>query len=167
VNWFVANWPEIKHTVEDLYPVWNILGKLIEQFANLFVIAMKVVEGSLWVLGKMHDGLQAIGDAANWAVQKTKDLAIALGGHTPLPGGGTGGGGGGNITAFAAGGTVSGPIGAPQLIIAHGGERVLTPHQQGISMDDTNEVLAAIHGMLARIEANTRGPQFGTRAYGQ
>jgi hypothetical protein len=36
----------------------------------------------------------------------------------------------GNLQQFAAGGMVSGPPGQPQLIVAHGGERVLTPAQQ-------------------------------------
>jgi len=50
--------------------------------------------------------------------------AAAAGG----PGHGTAGGG--TRKAYALGGFVDGPVGAPQLAIVHGGERVLTPEQQ-------------------------------------
>src|SRR5690606_20312903 len=34
------------------------------------------------------------------------------------------------LQEFATGGIVEGPIGSPQLVVAHAGERVLTPQQQ-------------------------------------
>lgn len=37
---------------------------------------------------------------------------------------------GGKLQKFAGGGTVGGPLGSPQLVLAHGGERVLTSAQQ-------------------------------------
>ena len=48
--------------------------------------------------------------------------------------GGTGAGligNAGSILGFAEGGMVPGPIGAPVPALVHGGERILTPEQQG------------------------------------
>jgi hypothetical protein len=51
---------------------------------------------------------------------------------------------------YASGGTVPGPLGAPQLAIVHGGERVLTPQQQlvmpsdGDDLGETNALLRDI-----------------------
>lgn len=73
------------------------------------------------------------------------------------------------IPGFAEGGIVPGPVGAPRLILAHGGERVQTPEQQttmGPGMDDTNELLALLYQLLDdRLPRG--GAALSTRAYGR
>lgn len=63
---------------------------------------------------------------------------------------------------YQSGGVVTGPIGAPQLAVVHGGERVTPVGGGGTTMDDTNELLAAIYQVLyARLQM----PTFNTAAY--
>ncbi len=59
----------------------------------------------------------------------------------------TGGGGGGGIASFfsgllgfATGGVVPGPVGAPQLALVHGGERISTPEQQRMGSREPQSV---------------------------
>lgn len=66
------------------------------------------------------------------------------------------------IPSFDVGGIVSGPIGAPQMAIVHGGEQVLTPEQQGgvhfHQHNEINTLTPADPDMLAAIgRAATRG----------
>jgi hypothetical protein len=55
---------------------------------------------------------------------------------------------------YAEGGVVSGPMGAPQLAIVHGGEEVSTPSQQ----DRQAGLLAEIRDLLDRIANDTPAP---------
>lgn len=44
-----------------------------------------------------------------------------------------------SLQAFDTGGVVKGPLGSPQLVVAHGGETILPTHQPGWSMDGSGQ----------------------------
>lgn len=72
---------------------------------------------------------------------------------------------GGGTRAFASGGIVPGAIGAPYIIRAHGGERVLTPAQQrsGGGYGDTSQVTALLGAILNALQTPPGG-QTGVEA---
>lgn len=113
------------------------------------------------ILSDIGGFIDRVAGALNGLVNAAKNIPVIGGAIGAL--GATAG-----IPGFASGGYVPGPIGVPRLIIAHGGEYVnpVGGATGGLSMDDTNDLLANVYDMLARIEANTRGPRFSNRAYG-
>ena len=73
--------------------------------------------------------IQALISAAQTAANAVSSIP-SLPSLPGIPGGGLLGGITSRIPGFARGGMVGGPIGAPQLAVVHGGERILTPAQQ-------------------------------------
>ena len=65
-----------------------------------------------------------------------------------------------SIPGYAEGGLLPGPIGSPQIIMAHGGEEVSTPEQQaarGIDYELLGQAVAA--GFLDALEDISQGPR--------
>lgn len=105
------------------------------------------IQDSITQAKEFTEALIPLGKEAWEAYLKVKPLVDVLVKWQQLSGGlgafGTGGGSvvedlknvgqgtGGAVQGFASGGMVPGPVGAPRLIVAHGGERVQTPAQQG------------------------------------
>ena len=81
------------------------------------------------VIGQILAPIQSIISAAHAAADAISSIP-ALPSLPDIPGGGILGGITSRIPGFASGGTVPGPVGAPQLAVVHGGERILTPAQQ-------------------------------------
>jgi hypothetical protein len=68
-----------------------------------------------------------------------------------------------HMFGYAQGGMVPGPLGAPQLAVVHGGERVQTPEQQQADMSGTNAVLQQILAVLVSMQSGG-GSSSGTDA---
>lgn len=123
------------------------IKKLAEEFVNGDITAgqmrermQDIVDGSPYTAEVEALVDEAIGnidkvknklDAIDGLVVKAR-IEVSGGGGIPSGAGASSGGGGGgrDVPGFAGGGIVPGPVGSPQLILAHGGEQVLTPGQQ-------------------------------------
>lgn len=55
----------------------------------------------------------------------------------------------GKLNPFAKGGVVPGPLGVPQLVLAHGGEEISTPGSKGSSSSDDGEVVRLLRHIAA------------------
>ena len=102
-------------------------------------------------------------------LQRAQNAADA-GINIPVTGGG-GPGGAGSLFAFHSGGIVPGPVGRERLIVAQGGEAVLTPGQQravggggggntfniSISAIDGASVKAIVPEIAAELDKHVKG----------
>ena len=114
------------------------LAPLMEDFTQFMIdVGIPALEGTAAVFGAIGDGVGVLNDKMRtlfgwqqkmvnvhpakgtlqeWVNQQNQNLSGKLG-----------------SLAFAEGGMVPGPVGAPQVAVVHGGEQVLTPRQQRIS----------------------------------
>lgn len=134
-------WSDLQPAVES---VQRTMANLFDNMKTVFGVALDAHNVAMGITLQIWRDLQGplettrslllhVADAFDQAArnaQKLKDIIPSLPGsdgfHIPLPGGGSIG-----IPGFASGGVVGGPVGSAQLAIVHGGERVLTPGQQG------------------------------------
>jgi hypothetical protein len=153
--------------------VWNLLTQVIgavvswgEQLAARALDAAQklgraVMDEVNKLPGQMWDlGVRAVQSLINGIGSMTSGVRNAVGSLFQ----GMGAGIQATIPGFAAGGTVPGPVGAPTLAMVHGGERVIPVGGAGTDMQDTNELLAAIHARLSSIDAKLGGGM-STAAY--
>lgn len=112
-NFFGEIWEQIKLVFKG--PIDTVTGWIQGFIDWVDSLIEKVRTGIDWVKNLL--GLNR--DAADTMPEPTEEAVAAIG---PPP-------------EFAGGGIVPGPFGAPQVVIAHGGERILTPEQQAASSD--------------------------------
>jgi len=113
-----------------------------------------------WLRSLPSKFLDAIGDAGTWLYQKGRDLIAGFVNgmlSIPIPNPldlipGPLKSVGKKIPGFATGGVVPGPVGAAQLAVVHGGERVLTPGQQASGGGNTF-VYAPTFSTASEVEA--------------
>jgi hypothetical protein len=111
-------------------------GELLTKFDNVPAKAEPMTEKLLemdpalqplpGLAGQTADGIGSIGDRAVDATGKLQgfiDTAKNLPGSLAIPTAGAGGGP--SVPGYASGGTVPGPLGAPQLAVVHGGETII------------------------------------------
>jgi len=129
--------------------IWDNVGKPVMSIAGatfkfLGEIAAKQFDRIATKFRGLWNGVRVVWDAVGKPIMSAIASAIASAtsaiasltssiGSIPTPSGIAKGALGGiidRIPGFAQGGIVGGPVGAPQLAIVHGGERVLTPQQQ-------------------------------------
>ena len=122
--------------------VWNnILKPIFEQLKTNIELSIITFNYFKEVVKTVFDGvktaIQKVWDIIRPIIERIRDAVdFAIGAKDKVLGIAdkvTGGlaGKAASVLGFATGGTVPGPLGAPQLAIVHGGERVLTPQQQG------------------------------------
>ncbi len=114
---------EIDFLKEHWEAIAPVVNNVISQFTTpirIFIELVKQASAALHALGDMHLSLPSIPSLPSWS-----------------------------LPSFDAGGTVPGAIDSPQLIVAHGGERVQTMEQQAASGIDYDRLGQAIAGALA------------------
>lgn len=156
-----------------MFALGFVLGLLAVAVMGAATILMGLADTLIIAISYIQSFATWVHNAWNWVTNlagAVGNLSNAiggipfLGGLSSLGGGGQGGGAvGGGGGGFAMGGTVPGPVGAPQMILAHGGETV-TPVGGSTDLQDTNDLLAAIHARLASIDGKLSGG-FSTSAY--
>lgn len=157
---FTGNWSALWGDVlQILKGIWQIVWGVIQGFISKIVLVLQLawtaigggvkagwkdtlsffqgLPGKIWTFlsgipGKM---LQLGKDIVTAIVNGIKSAGGALAGafkslFSHLPGGSLISGALSHIPGFASGGTVPGPRGAPQLIIAHGGEQIVSNDMQ-------------------------------------
>lgn len=145
VRFLIDHWHQITSAVGEAF---SELGRFGDWLRDTFGPILHDIAG--FVGGLAHD-IQGLASAAS-NIPVLGGIGATLG-----------------IPGFAEGGTVPGPIGAPRLVLAHGGETVTPPGGSAgsPSMDDTNDLLAQAVDLLAGIH-ETLQPRagFSNRAYG-
>lgn len=110
---------DVKEVVEDIIDAFKDVGEAIwAPFKWAFEKIKEIYDKSI---GPIIDTINAVKGAFGGSVDEVRREELRKRGFSEE-----------QIKAagYAAGGMVPGPIGAPQLAIVHGGERVLTPAQQ-------------------------------------
>lgn len=184
---WVNNWGDIqgktKAVFDVLGPIFSTIGDALgllwqgaQAMAPLFIAAFESLKGPIsgaiqFLLAPIHTLIGAVRGALD-LLGKLKDVA---GGVLGAAGGVLSGAGnllgGFRLPDFHQGGIVPGPIGAPQVIVAHGGEEIRTPAQQAATSGgvvvtgntfvireegDIRRVAQELHE-LGRLESRRRG----------
>ena len=138
-------WETLKTKTRE---VWNFIRDTIGGVAEWIGDKVRrwIIDPVSWIIG-LFTGLpetarrtwqavqDAVGRAADWIVRKLRSLRdSALDALGPIGdvlefGGGVVSG----ILGFDSGGVVPGPIGAPRLVLAHGGETILPTHKRNMA----------------------------------
>lgn len=146
------------------FSAMDVLLQGLKYTLDAVVIAVQAVglafQGIAWVVEQIRSAVDA---ARGLWEQLTKIGDILSSGKFDLLGGVAGGLGalGINVPGFDVGGIVPGPVGSPQLILAHGGETVLPTHRGGIGGNTINVTINASNANEAR-----RGVMSALRAAG-
>jgi hypothetical protein len=128
----------------------SILSTIGSGIESAFKAAYSAVDG---VIGIIRQAVQAAKDAIDTI---SKIPGIKLGGDVVGNIGGAIGNAVGMLPGFADGGIVPGAMGSPQVILAHGGERVQTIAQQAASSPTTNFNVTIQASYFAGSEADAR-----------
>lgn len=165
--WHEGFKPLVK-TLVDMTPVMLETAATISEV--LIPTLQTLFNWTQYVLHAVRDLMQAFNDL--WSSFKDR----GLGGVASKIGGGIAAlkelatGEFGNIPQFAVGGTVPGPMGSPQLIVAHGGERITPvrdsgPMEQNITFNVTVRDNADLQSLLRKVEEHL-GNKSLSREYG-
>ena len=124
----------------------DVLLQSLKYTLDAVVIAIQAVglafQGIAWIV----EQIRAAVDAASALWNQLKKIGdILSSGNFNLLGGIAGGLGalGASIPGFDTGGIVPGPVGSPQLILAHGGETILPTHRGGTAGNTVNITINA------------------------
>lgn len=120
------NWDELLRSAGDLFiPIMNTIIPLMVEFIQ--TIKRLVTEGfEPWV-----EGFEKIIEFGNRIIEVYERVKSSISGVFSNIGTNIGTGARSLIPGFADGGIVPGPIGAPQLAVVHGGERVIPVGKSG------------------------------------
>ena len=152
VDWFIANWPQISKLLQDLKPVIDAVGNSILFLGRALEVSMGFTEFAIRKLGDLTNAVYGVASAYN----HLRNALGPFGGMVPgialppnpasnFPS---------SVRGLQHGGIVPGGSGSPQMIMAHGGEAVISEDQ-----------LMAIISLLGQIVRNTAGSRFSTQAY--
>lgn len=151
-----AVWQDIKNLLGDV--VGGIIHLIRDLVGGIFSILGTALHGIGDLAGSIGHAIWngitgQLGHLGSWFSGVIHDMLSPL---TEIPGvGGTIGGAlhSMHIPGFASGGIVPGPIGAPQLILAHGGERVSSTAEQAGGSVDTDRIEQLLEGILEVLAA--------------
>lgn len=148
VGYVIQNWDEVKgKTVEIWNGIYDFLSGILSGIGGFFedkiIGPISTIVGWLADLPeKARNGFEgmktALANVAEWIKTKLGEIRDAadraLGPIDEIIGGAARIGGGilGSIPGFDSGGVVPGPIGAPRLVLAHGGETFIPTHKRGM-----------------------------------